>query len=29
MNAEASTAQRQFVAAGVIGNVMEWYDFGV
>jgi MFS transporter, MHS family, proline/betaine transporter len=29
MNAGGSTAQRQLVAAGVIGNVMEWYDFGV
>jgi MHS family proline/betaine transporter-like MFS transporter len=29
MNAEALTGRRRIVAAGVIGNVMEWYDFGV
>ena len=29
MTAESPAAQRRLIAAGVIGNVMEWYDFGV
>ena len=29
MNAEIKTAERRTVIAGLAGNVMEWYDFGV
>jgi len=27
--AEAGTQYRKAITAGVIGNVLEWYDFGV